>query len=96
MKLRKFIENLQNADNAVKKRWLIGLSGVSIIFVVGLWLIYLNYYVVQIAEVGEIKEPEIGFWRIMESGFAAISNQIRNGFYDLFYKIIYKRTIMIE
>lgn len=95
MKLREFIENLQNADIAVKKRWLVGLSGVSIIIVVGLWLIYLNYTINSVG-ISEIKEPEIGFWRIMTAGFSAVFNQIKDGFQDLFYKIIYKRTIMIE
>lgn len=95
MKLREFIENLQNSDYAVKKRWLIGLSGVSIIIVISLWLIYLNYAVKTVG-VGEIKEPEIGFWRIMTTGSAAVFNQMENGFQNLFYKIIHKRTIMIE
>ncbi|MEK7658139.1 MAG: hypothetical protein AAB366_03070 [Patescibacteria group bacterium] len=95
MKLREFIKNLQNSDYTVKKRWLIGLSGVSMIIIIAIWLIYLNYSIEAVG-VEEIKEPEIGFWRIMATGSVEVFNQIENGFQNLFYKIIYKRTIMIE
>ncbi len=41
-KIQHFIGELQRADLKTRKRWLIGLSGVSMIFVVILWVVYLN------------------------------------------------------
>ncbi len=41
-KIQRVIGELQNADLKTRKRWLIGLSGVSMIFVVILWVVYLN------------------------------------------------------
>lgn len=41
-KVQRFINNLQNATLATRRRWLVGLSGVSMILVVALWVVYLN------------------------------------------------------
>ncbi len=41
--MKKWIENIQNSDEATKKKWLMGLSVISMAIIIGLWLIYLNY-----------------------------------------------------
>ncbi len=41
-KIQRFVAGLQNANLATRRRWLIGLSGISMILVVALWIIYLN------------------------------------------------------
>ena len=41
--MKKWIENIQNSNEATKKKWLIGLSIISMTIIIGLWLIYLNY-----------------------------------------------------
>ncbi|MEK7548947.1 MAG: hypothetical protein AAB496_00420 [Patescibacteria group bacterium] len=41
--MKKWIENIQNSDEATKKKWLMGLSVISMTIIIGLWLIYLNY-----------------------------------------------------
>lgn len=40
--IQKKIRTLQSYDDDRKKRWLVGLSGVSMIVVIGLWLVYIN------------------------------------------------------
>ncbi|GEM_PF-2347110 len=41
-KIQRFIANLQNADLKTRRRWLVGLSGISMVLVVVLWVVYLN------------------------------------------------------
>ena len=41
--MKKWIENIQNSNEATKKKWLMGLSVISMAIIIGLWLIYLNY-----------------------------------------------------
>ena len=41
--MKKWIENIQNSDEATKKKWLMGLSVTSMAIIIGIWLIYLNY-----------------------------------------------------
>ncbi len=41
--MKKWIENIRNSDEATKKKWLMGFSVISMMIIIGLWLIYLNY-----------------------------------------------------
>lgn len=41
-RLRKFVKRLQKSDDATKKRWFIGGSVISMIFVITLWLLSLQ------------------------------------------------------
>ena len=40
--IQKRIKILQGYDDSRKKTWLIGLSGVSMVAVIGIWLVYIN------------------------------------------------------
>lgn len=77
--IRKFIEKLQNADEARKKRWLIGLSAAAMILIVGLWVIYLNFV---LDKIGEPKQEApsapsgAGFWQVMRTGAGKAINYI--------------------
>jgi len=73
--LKKFIVNLQKADEARKKRWLFILSALAIIVVVGGWVIYINKSVVNL----EItKTTEQSSWQVFQTGLKTIISQIKN------------------
>lgn len=41
-KIKRFLKELQRSNNSRKKRWLIGTTIFSMLFVLGLWFVYIN------------------------------------------------------
>lgn len=66
--IRDFVEKLQNSDDAVKKRWLIGLSAATIILVIGLWVVYLNFTIDKIGESEQEAPSGTSFWQVLKTG----------------------------
>jgi Tfp pilus assembly protein PilO len=73
--LKKFIVNLQKADEARKKRWLFILSALAIIVVVGGWVIYINK---SVANLEITKTTEQSSWQVFQTGLKTIISQIKN------------------
>ena len=61
--IQKKIRIIQGYDDNRKKRWLVGLSGVSMLAVIGLWLVYINISVPRVyesePEKKQVKEEEV-------------------------------------
>lgn len=93
--LRNFIEKLQNSDESVKTRWLIGLSAVAMVIVVSLWLVYLNYSI-KTADNSENQKSEIEFWGIFKTGLKVAGGLIKNNIKNIASKIAGKRIMIIE
>ena len=100
-KIRNFILELQNSDDATKKRWLIILSGASMIVVVGLWLVYFNVSLEKIApaqqqavaETSGIKETLEDLKNTLNNGIAGIKEQLnRTKSYD--FKTVERNFIL--
>jgi hypothetical protein len=68
--MSKWLEKLQNADEARKKRWLIGLSAAAMIIIVALWIFYLKMTIDDAGRVGEspsgISFREV-LWQILKN-----------------------------
>lgn len=47
-KIGEFIKNIQRSDDRVKKRWLVIFSGIGMVFIIVLWVFYLNATLPQI------------------------------------------------
>ena len=93
--IRNFIEKLQNSDDTVKKRWLVIMSGLSMIIVIAIWLIFLNNSIEKIGE-KKLNESETSFWQVFQTGLKIAGNSIKEKSADLIYKIIGEKTIIIE
>ncbi len=76
MGFKKFLENIQNSDETTKKRWLIGMTAVSMIIIVSLWLIYMKS-TLGIVSRPENQETSVGFWQIFKNGLSIVSNSIK-------------------
>ena len=48
-----FLREIQNSDVDTKRRWLYGLTGVSMLLIVGFWIGYMNITVPTIAQPSE-------------------------------------------
>jgi len=95
-KLKKFLNNIQNSDEATKKRWLIGASAISMVLVISLWLVYMKFSFESLANTNQNNESSIGFWQIFKTGLKVTSTSIWHEIKNFISKIIRERTITIE
>ncbi len=95
-KLKNLLSNIQNSDEKTKKRWLIGASTISIILVIGLWLIYINFTTKPLSGNIDVKEPTVGFWQIFKNGLTIVFQSVKEKIKDIFLEITKSRTIIIE
>ncbi len=94
--LSAFLEKIQNSDEKIKKRWLVGASAVSIIIVVSLWLIYINFTTKPVGKNVEINDSTIGFWQIFKNGLTIVFQSLKEKVRDILLEITKSRTVIIE
>ena len=98
--IKNFITKLQNSDEAIKKRWLIGASAVAMILIISLWLVYLNYTLGKTGAVENESDNSTSFWQVFKTGLVIVGNSIKDKAGDLIYvlkdKIGSRNTIIIE
>jgi len=95
-KLKIQLEKIQNSDEAVKKRWLIGATAVAAILVIGLWLIYLNSAGSPSIDTSENQGPATSFWSILKNGLTIIADSIKESVKTFILKITGEKTITIK
>ena len=97
-KLKKKLAEIQNSDEQTKKRWLIGMSAIAMVIVVGLWLIYVNSTIESLGGSQEVSKSSdsIGFLQVFETGLKVVGKSVKNEVKNLISKIIGERTITIE
>lgn len=93
--IRNFIEKIQNSEDNVKKRWLVILSGLSMVIIIAIWLIYLNNIMEKVGE-KQSRQSGTTFWQIFKTGLQITENSIKGKSLDLIYKITGEKTIIIE
>jgi hypothetical protein len=72
--LKNFIENLQTANESRKKRWLLFLSALAMVTIIGLWLIYINSDMIANSEIN-LKQSS---WQIFKTGAKTIISRIKD------------------
>ncbi len=96
--LKDFIRELRRLDESAKKRWLVGLSAVSIILVIIIWAMYLNATIRAVNDPTVIPQPSA--WDIFKTGFQVLSERTEVGLansYLFFYnKAATGKTFTIE
>ena len=77
-RMRQFFEDIRNSDEAIRKRWLIALSGASMVIVIALWVGYLNLVVQPSEDVAALhKEP--GLAQTFGLGVKVTAGEIKKG-----------------
>ncbi|HDH31245.1 MAG TPA: hypothetical protein ENH26_00535 [Candidatus Wolfebacteria bacterium] len=98
--LRNFLKKLQNSDEAIKKRWLIGITAIVMIFVISGWLTYLNYSIEKINDVEYKIDNSTSFWQVFKTGiiivFQSAKEKTKNLISEIMDKIKSKNTIIME
>ncbi len=95
-KLKVFLQKIQNSDENIKKRWLIGATAISMVLVISLWLVYVQSTVKSISNNIKDQESTIGFWQIFKNGLVVIFNSVKENIKIIISEITKSRTITIE
>ncbi len=72
-KVKKFFLDLQQSDEATKKRWLVILTSGSMMVVVGLWSVYINLTIQNLGEKNQNQAP--AFLETFKNGMAVLSKE---------------------
>jgi len=86
------IKKLRRADDATKKRWLFGATTISMIFVIALWVFYLNMTLPSINKEKKIAEVnnEESLSKIFKNGLGVISGDFQGKFNELKFQFNHK------
>lgn len=88
-KNKNFLERLQSADEATKKRWLIVSAAVIMAIVIYVWLAYFNNLVAGFSESGQPVQADSGgeggvtFWQTMKNGLSVTFHGFTSGLHGL-------------
>ena len=91
--MKLLIEKIQNSSEQTKKRWLFIFSAVSMIIIISLWLVYLNY---SLGEIAKDEQTEIGFFKVFQTGLKVVGSSLSQKAGDLIYKIMGERTVLMK
>ena len=101
--MKNFIEKLQKSNEATKKKWLIILTVLAMIVVIGFWLAYLNLTIPKMPtkEVAmQTDQQKSGFFTIFKAGvdsvFSQIKERTKNAFNFFKEKAETERDVYVE
>ncbi|KKQ21789.1 hypothetical protein A2999_01360 [Candidatus Wolfebacteria bacterium RIFCSPLOWO2_01_FULL_38_11] len=94
--MKLLIEKIQNSSEQTKKRWLFIFSAVSMIIIISLWLVYLNYSLGKTSEIAKDEQTEIGFFKVFQTGLKVVGSSLSQKAGDLIYKIMGERTVLMK
>ena len=78
--LRNLILKIRTKEDVVKRRYLFIFSGISMILVISMWIIFANFTIQPVGFVSE-KDSDLktqGFAEIMKTGFGVFAKQVKN------------------
>ena len=93
--IKNFIKNLRDENENTKKRWLIILSGVTMVLVISLWVGYFNLTLPRVAPPSGIVKTEEEIQQT-ESQLTHIKNTLAAGFSALMEKVNTKKSLTIK
>lgn len=76
--LKNKLKDIQRSNEGVKKKWLIALSGISIIIIVLLWTVYMSSFVMN-GSGGQTEENvsvDVGFWPVFKNEVSLAAHSI--------------------
>ncbi len=75
--LKNQLEKIQNSDEQTKKKWLIIMSGISMLIIIIIWLFYMTSLVSNTAQSEtQTDNSGTGFWQIFKTGLTVIGNNV--------------------
>ena len=93
------LKQIQESNEATKKKWLIIMTAVAIIIIISLWLVYINYSIKSVnngSMAVEAEKSETGFLEIFKKGLGVVGNSAKEKIKNWGYKIMGGETINLE
>ncbi len=75
--LKSFISELQQLDENSKKKWLFGLTAISVVIILLLWAIYLNATVVAVNDYNA--QTKVSNWDVFKTGLEVVGDKVEYG-----------------
>ncbi len=95
-KIKNWLIIIQNSDEKTKRRYLVVASAVAMIFIIGLWLIYLKSTIQNANQETAGQTPNTQFWQIFKNGLNITGSSIKQNIQDTISKIFKGETITIQ
>lgn len=80
--LKNKLKKIQNSDEKTKKRWVIGMSVLAMVLIIGFWTAYLKFYFpgkLETGENGKIDNYDFGKeWQSIKGVFGDIKEKIKD------------------
>mgnify|MGYP001609823234 FL=1 len=100
-KLKNKLKQIQESDEATKKKWLIIMTAATMIMVISLWLVYINYSIKSVYDGTTVikvekLESEIDFLGVFKKGLGVIGNSAKEKVKNWGYGIMGGETINLE
>jgi hypothetical protein len=76
-KIKQFIKKIQESDETTKKRWIVIFSGLSMVIIVGLWVVYMNAFFNDLSfKNNQNVQMNDNFFSIMKNGGRVVTIEI--------------------
>ncbi len=79
-RIEQWLLGIRTAEHHVKKRWVLGMSAISALLVVTLWLAYMHALLkpdTTVPTSAIATDASQGFWPIMKNGLRIVSHEIK-------------------
>lgn len=98
-KIKDWIVKIQNSNESVKRKYLLIATAVTMVVIVGLWLIYIK---ITSQSIIPINQPQIDqssqtqFWQVFKNGLNIVGGSLKQNFQNIFSHIYKGNTINIK
>ena len=72
-----WLNKIRRSGENTKKNWIIFLSCVSMVVVVGFWLWYMSYSINEVGTQKTVSMEETKFWPVFKTGITVIMNSVK-------------------
>ena len=94
--LKNKLNQIQESDDATKKKWLVLMSVVSMVIIVAVWLFFLSSPIKQIETKEAGVADETSFWQVFKTGLKSVGGSSWNKLVDLYNGAMGKMFIEVE
>jgi len=98
-KIKNWVIKVQNSNESVKRKYLTIATVITMIVIIGLWLIYLKSTISsfnQAAQPASSQTSETQFWQIFKNGLNIVSRSIKENIQNIASQIFKGNTIDIK
>src|SRR3989339_501500 len=96
--MRHQLQRIRRSDTKTKRKWLIGLSRVSVLNIIFAWILYMQAFVFTRSDDSTKEDVHIAFWPVLKTGLSITGSSIRHSFNDILLEMpeVGRRTTTIE